>query len=162
MPGRDAVLLVDTMRSGAPPATILRPDASHTPLPARQRPGRSSTHAAGLAETIELARALGSLAARVIVYAVEGLRYDPGARLSDELAAIMPTLIERLAEGRGLAGHLHSGRGVGLVLLERVALAQGDGKRVEPLTVGAHQLGDQFVSSVACLMSFWAPVVTSP
>jgi hydrogenase maturation protease len=101
--GREAVVLVDTMRSGGLPGTLLRLDASHDPLPARHRHGPSSTHATGVAETIELARALGVLPARVIVYAVEGRRYDAGAGLSDELAAIVPTLAERvLREARSL------------------------------------------------------------
>lgn len=94
--GHDAVVLVDTMCSGSSPGTILRLDASHEPLPARQRHGTSSTHTAGLAETIELARVLGRLPALVIVYAVEGRRYDAGAPLSDEIAAIAPTLVERV------------------------------------------------------------------
>jgi len=103
--GRDAVIVVDTMRSGASPGTILRLDASHEPLPARQRHGASSTHAAGLAETIELARALGALPARAIVYAIEGRRFDPGTALSDELEAIVPALVERvLTEASSLRG----------------------------------------------------------
>lgn len=101
--GRDAVLLIDTMRSSASPGTILRLDASREPLPARRQHGPSSTHASGLAETIELARALGTLPARVIVYAVEGRRYDVGARLSDELAATVPALVDRVfREARSL------------------------------------------------------------
>jgi len=94
--GREAVVLVDTMRSGATPGTIVRLDASHEPLPALERRGLSSTHATGLADTIELARALGRLPARVIVYAVEGRRYDAGAGLSREIAAMVPTLAERV------------------------------------------------------------------
>ena len=101
--GREAVVLVDSMRSGASPGTIRRFDASRVPLPARQRHGRSSTHAAGPAETIELARALGALPARVIVYAVEGSRYGPGTPLSDQLAAIVPRLSKRvLSEAQSL------------------------------------------------------------
>ncbi len=50
-----------------------------------------------------LARALGTLPARVIVYAVEGRRYDVGARLSDELAATVPALVDRVfREARSL------------------------------------------------------------
>jgi len=94
--GCDAVVIVDTMRSGASPGTILRLDASHEPLPAPGRHGMSSTHAAGLAETIELARALGRLPARVIVYAIEGQRYDVGTAVTDELEAIVPALAEQL------------------------------------------------------------------
>jgi hydrogenase maturation protease len=94
--GWEAVVLVDTMRSGAHPGTIRRLDASREPLPASPRHGASSTHAAGLAETIELARALGSLPRQLIIYAVEGRRYDYGAGLSDELETIVPTLAERV------------------------------------------------------------------
>ena len=53
--GRKAVLVVDTIRSGAEPGTICRFDASREPLPAQLR-GSPSTHALGLAEAIELAR----------------------------------------------------------------------------------------------------------
>ena len=101
--GRDAVVIVDTMRSGSPPGTILRLDAGNEPLPARQRNRIGSTHAAGLAETIELARALGALPARAIVYAVEGCRYDAGAAVTDDLEAIVPKLVEVvLREARSL------------------------------------------------------------
>ena len=101
--GREAVVLVDTMRSGASPGTIRRLDASTRPLPARERHGPRSTHTAGLADAVELARALGALPARAIVYAVEGRRYDAGAELSDALEAILPTLVERVVrEARSL------------------------------------------------------------
>jgi hydrogenase maturation protease len=93
--GREGVVLVDAMRSGASPGTIRRWDASSGRLPER-RYAPASTHAAGLAETIELARALGRLPARLIVYGVEGRRYDAGAGLSHELDAVVPVLVERL------------------------------------------------------------------
>ncbi len=100
--GRNAVVLTDTMRSEAGPGTIRRLDASDGPLPARGR-GLSSTHATGLAETIELGRALGQLPRRVIVYAIEGRRFDPGADLSDEVRAAIPWLaLMVLAEATAL------------------------------------------------------------
>ena len=66
--GRKAVLVVDTIRSGAELGTICRFDASREPLPAQLR-GSPSTHALGLAEAIELARALEQLPRRVAVFA---------------------------------------------------------------------------------------------
>jgi len=95
--GREAMVLIDAMGSGASPGTFLRFDASDDPLPGQQRDGPSSTHAVSLAETIELARAVGRLPPRVIVYTVEGRQYDAGAGLSDELAATIPTLVERVS-----------------------------------------------------------------
>jgi hydrogenase maturation protease len=91
--GRDAVVLVDTMRSGAPPGTIRRFDASSEPLPARLR-GSASTHAFGLDQAIELGRALERLPRRVIVFAVEGRTFEAGAPLSDEVQAAAPALAQ--------------------------------------------------------------------
>ena len=99
--GRVAAVVVDTMRSGAGPGTIRRFDASHDPLPSRE--GASSTHAVGVGEAIELARTLDRLPARLIVYAVEGRRFDAGLGLSDEVGAIVPELTARvLNEARAL------------------------------------------------------------
>jgi hydrogenase maturation protease len=101
--GRDAVVLVDAMRSGAAPGTVRRLDASAGPLPRWLR-GSTSTHAVALAETVELARALGRLPPRVVVYAVEGERFDAGAGLSDGVAAAVERLGEAvLAEAAALA-----------------------------------------------------------
>ena len=87
--GRKAVLVVDTMRSGAEPGTICRFDASCEPLPAQLR-GSSSTHALSLAEAIELARALEQLPPRAVVFAIEGQGFETGAALSDEVRAVIP------------------------------------------------------------------------
>ena len=91
--GADAVVLVDTMRSGAPPGTIRRFDASSEPLPGPLR-GPSSSHAVALDHAIELGRVLERLPPRVIVFAVEGSTFDTGAGLSHELDAIGPALAD--------------------------------------------------------------------
>ena len=91
--GRDAVIVTDTSRSGSPPGTIRRLDAGRGRLPDRLS-GRSSTHGVGLQETIELARALRRLPPELVVYAVEGARFDTGAGLSPEVLAALPALGE--------------------------------------------------------------------
>ena len=79
--GADAVVLVDSVRSGAPVGTIVRVDASSTPV---QVPlGGTSSHALGVAGAIELARALGRLPRTTVVYGIEGAAYEAGSRLSD-------------------------------------------------------------------------------
>ena len=101
--GRDAVVLVDTMRSGEPPGTIRRFDVTSEPLPARLR-GSVSTHGFGLHEAIELGRALHRLPRRVIVFAVEGRHFEAGATPSGEVeAAIAPLARAVLREARELA-----------------------------------------------------------
>jgi hydrogenase maturation protease len=81
-----AVVVIDAVRSGAEAGTVHRFDASRGPLPAPLR-GSSSTHALGLAEAIELGRALDRLPERVIVYGIEGERFEAGAALTPAVAA---------------------------------------------------------------------------
>jgi hydrogenase maturation protease len=83
--GRDAAVLVDASSSGAAPGTIHRFDASIEPVPARSF--RSSTHAFGVGEAIELARALGKLPGTVVVYGIEGEEFSAGEGLSAAVAA---------------------------------------------------------------------------
>lgn len=100
---REAVVLVDTMSSGVPPGTIRRLDASHRALPSSVL-GSCTTHALGVAEVIELGRALGRLPRRLIVFAVEGRTFAVGAPLSRELEACVPSLAEAvLDEARRLS-----------------------------------------------------------
>jgi hydrogenase maturation protease len=91
--GADAVVLVDAIRSGAEPGTIHRVDATSAAIPARLR-GSSSTHAVGVCEAIELARTLGRLPKTVVLFGVEGHRFEAGGGLSDEVEA----MVEKLAD----------------------------------------------------------------
>jgi hydrogenase maturation protease len=101
--GRDAVLLVDTARSGGEPGAVRRFDVSQEPLPAGLR-GSSSTHAVGVSEAIELARALRRLPARVVVYAIAGATFEAGRGLSEPVEAAVPALADAvLAEATALA-----------------------------------------------------------
>jgi hydrogenase maturation protease len=107
--GARAVVLIDATRSGAAPGTIHRFDASSRPLPSALR-GSSSTHAVGVAEAIELARALGTLPGCVLVLAVEGRRFDAGSGLSREVEAALEDLSEAVL---GAARELALLRGAG-------------------------------------------------
>jgi hydrogenase maturation protease len=84
------------MRSGLPPGTTRRFDASREPLPAESR--FASTHAIGVAEAIELARNLGRLPRIVIVYSVEGVSFEAGAPLSAAVSASLEALTEAVRE----------------------------------------------------------------
>ena len=80
----DAAVLIDACASGAPAGTVHRFDAAAGPLP-RDRFGLS-THGFGLAEAVELGRALGRLPPACVVYAIEGLSFEAGAPLSPAVA----------------------------------------------------------------------------
>ena len=75
----DSAVLVDAA-AGPDPGRIHRFDAAAGELP-RGIFGWS-THGMSVAEAIELARTLGELPARCIVYAVEGQSFETGAPLS--------------------------------------------------------------------------------
>jgi hydrogenase maturation protease len=94
--GRDQVVLVDAAASGGAPGTVRRFDASREPLPARTL--RSSTHAFGLPEAIELARSLGRLPERVTVYTIEGANFAPGAGLTPAVDRAARELAQGLRE----------------------------------------------------------------
>jgi hydrogenase maturation protease len=86
--------LVDACVSGAPPGTVRRFDVSSSAMPALA-PG-FSTHGFGPAEAVELARALGRLPRRTVVYTIEGASFETGASLSPEVAAAVAEVVRRL------------------------------------------------------------------
>jgi hydrogenase maturation protease len=94
--GIDEAILIDAVQSGAAAGTLHRFDAAAAPLPPDQL--RCSTHLLGIAEAIELARALGQLPARLVVYGIEGADFGIGEGLSGPVAAAAAALVETLVE----------------------------------------------------------------
>lgn len=92
--GEDEVVVVDAMRTGRPAGTVTRIDAAHTPLPAGQF---GSSHSFGLAETVELARVLGTLPERLVIYGIEGTDFTVGANPSRAVTAAVARLARDLA-----------------------------------------------------------------
>jgi hydrogenase maturation protease len=96
--GAEQVVVVDAAESGAPPGTVRRFDARSGPLPVRSL--RSSTHAFGVADAVELARALGRLPDRLDVYAIEGASFTAGDRLSPAVERAVDELATALGSAR--------------------------------------------------------------
>jgi hydrogenase maturation protease len=94
--GADAVILVDTMHTGEVAGTIRRFDATSDPVPMRFR-GLSS-HTIDVAEAIELARTLGRLPQRVIVYGIAGGRFALAGELSDEVERAIDPVADTVRE----------------------------------------------------------------
>ena len=91
----ERVIIVDVTSSGSAPGTIRTFDPYEGPLPALF--SRSSTHAFGVAQALELARALGRLPARVVVFGIEGADFTPGEGLSPCVDAAVSELVGRVA-----------------------------------------------------------------
>ena len=83
--GHARAIVVDATQSDAEPGTIRRIVAADGPLPPAL--AGSSTHLLGLADAVELARALKRLPAATIVYGIEGASFDTGMGLSEPVAA---------------------------------------------------------------------------
>ena len=87
----DEALVIDCISSGATPGKLHRFDVTHAPLPAQVF--NPSTHAMGLPEAVELARELGRLPTRLIVYAIEGESFEVGEGLSEPVQQTVQKLV---------------------------------------------------------------------
>ena len=90
--GKDEVVLVDVVQTGAPLGSVLRFDATEHPVPSR---ARASTHSLGIAEAIELARSLGKLPRKVVVIGIEGSRFELGSQPSRPVEEAFETAIRK-------------------------------------------------------------------
>lgn len=95
--GEADVIVIDAMVSGGEPGSVRVFDACAEQLPTRAFP---STHAFGLAETIELARALRRLPETLAVFGIEAADVAPGATMtpmvSQAVDQVVTTITERL------------------------------------------------------------------
>ncbi len=92
--GVDAAYIADAAVLGGAPGEVFRFDAARGQLPANL--ASFSTHGLGLAQGIELARALKRLPRRCFVYAVEGRCFDVGASISPAVAAAAAEVERRI------------------------------------------------------------------
>ena len=101
--GAATVILVDAVHSNATPGTIHRLDAAAAEIPRRMF--RYSTHGFGVAEAVEMARALKQFPAHLIVYGIEGKNFATGAALSPEVEQAAAEVAMRIVdEARAIRG----------------------------------------------------------
>lgn len=91
----DIVVIIDAMISHETPGLVCRFDASNEPLP-KEFYTHFSTHSFGIAESLELARALGKLPATVIVYGIEGKDFETGHGLSPEVEQTTEIVVDQI------------------------------------------------------------------
>jgi hydrogenase maturation protease len=83
--GADEVIVVDAMLSGRPPGEVARFEPLEQPV--EHQVSFVSTHGMGLLAAVELARRLGRLPRRLLVYGIEVADVSPGVGLSPPVAA---------------------------------------------------------------------------
>jgi len=92
--GATSVVLLDAAKSGAPPGTIHRFDASTEPIPSAFL--NYSTHAFSVAEAVELSRVLHELPPHLIVYGIEGSNFEAGVGLSPAVEDAATLVVARV------------------------------------------------------------------
>jgi hydrogenase maturation protease len=119
--GHDPVVLVDAVRSGAEPGTVhifeTGIDGDPVTTTGWAHTGRGGTHAVGLAEMVEIGRALGRLPARLVVVGIEAECFDHGAPLSPRVAAAVPAATARVC--REVSATTPGGARVGALVTRR-------------------------------------------
>lgn len=89
--GHQTVFLFDAVKSHSTPGTTHRLDASEAPIPSGLF--HYSTHEFGLAEAVEMSRAMDLLPGRLVIYGVEGEHFDGGRKLSPSVQNGMSVLL---------------------------------------------------------------------
>jgi len=91
----EGAILLDAVRSGAPPGTIIEIDANHESVP-HQYFGHS-THAFGLTQAIEMGKVLHCLPSRLQFYGIEAQSFEYGVGLSAPVEAAVTSLTQKLS-----------------------------------------------------------------
>lgn len=91
----EAAILIDAMRSGAPPGTVQKL-AVHALAPVQDP---VSSHGISVAEQIALGRVLGLLPPTLLVYGIEAGQMAPGTQADGRLRARIPGLLDLIALG---------------------------------------------------------------
>jgi len=94
--GFETVVVVDAVCSGREAGEVTIWDATTRPLPKAAL--QCSTHAFGLYEAVELARTLGRLPDKLLIYGIEGKQFAPGARRSAEVEKAVELVAHQIAE----------------------------------------------------------------
>lgn len=92
--GADDVIVIDAVVTGAPAGTVYLWDAAR-PLPFAK--SSSSTHGMGIAEAIELSRALKRLPSRLQIYGIEGRNFELGSPPLPEVEEATEEVARRIA-----------------------------------------------------------------
>jgi hydrogenase maturation protease len=97
--GYDIVVVVDAVRSGRPAGEITVVNVTDELLPAR--PGAGGTHGFGLAESVELARAMGRLPRRLVLVGIEATGFAIGIPVSATVLAALPDAERAVVDALG-------------------------------------------------------------
>ena len=96
-----SVVIVDAVSSGARAGTIHRLDVNSQTIPANFF--NYSTHDFSLAEAIEMARVLGQLPPKCVIFGIEGSNFDFGQSVTPEVNEAIDDVCAQIATSVGVA-----------------------------------------------------------
>jgi hydrogenase maturation protease len=97
----DVAIVVDAMEAGLAPGSTRRLDAAA--LAASGFPASASSHLLPLSNVVELARTLGALPGRLLVFGVQGSAFGPGEGLSPEVQQAVDVVAAEILDEIGAA-----------------------------------------------------------
>ena len=100
----DLLLIVDCIRSGAPPGTLVRLADEEVPVFMRMK---LSPHQVGLSDVLATLVITGESPKRLIVHGVEPASLDTGMELTEPVAARLPDLVAAILADLEREGFLH-------------------------------------------------------
>jgi hydrogenase maturation protease len=93
--GRDCLIILDVVKGGNPPGTVVRLEAEEVPATFRKK---ISPHQLGLADLLAAATLSGKMPAKVVLLGIEPKTLDTGLEMSAEVEGCMATVAEMVAE----------------------------------------------------------------
>lgn len=92
--GVSRAYIIDAVQSNSQPGTIHRIEATDTYFSQANLP--RSTHGLSLRNLLELARLQGTLPAKLIIYGIEGERFDHGNTMTPAVHDSLPRVVESI------------------------------------------------------------------
>lgn len=93
----EKVILIDAVVTRAKPGTINFWDAGSAGILPAGVTKKTSTHGFGVAQAIELARTLDCLPPKLLIYGIEGSRFEVGTTPSPRVVAAVEKLAQQIA-----------------------------------------------------------------
>ena len=93
--GRDRLIVIDVVRSGQPPGSVLRMEGTEVPALFRQK---ISPHQLGIADLLATAQLTGILPGKLLLLGIEPKSMDTGLTMSEEVVRGLKLLVDMLAQ----------------------------------------------------------------
>jgi hydrogenase maturation protease len=93
--GRDHLIIIDAMKCGQPPGTVVRVEGGDVPAAFRTR---ISPHQLGLSDLLAAAMLTGELPGNLVLFGVEPASLEPGLELSPAVEASVDMLLNGVCD----------------------------------------------------------------